>query len=68
MTVKNTITYPSVANPKDVLTAWPAIPGVSEHPVVQIDHGSRSHAVVEFRKEDAPAIAAAILKAAEESK
>lgn len=65
-TVKPTITYRSTDS-KDVLTVWPAIPGVSPRPVIQIDHGKARHTVVEFAKADAPGLAAAILKAAEES-
>ena len=68
MTVKPTIVYSSADKSKHVLSAWPAIPGVSKRPVIQIDHGKTHHGVIEFETADAPALAAAILKAAEESK
>jgi len=58
-----TIVYPSKLG-KDVLAVWPAIPGVTHRPVIQIDHGGKTKAVVEFRAEDAAAIAQAILQAA----
>lgn len=58
-----TIVYPSRLG-TDVLAVWPAIPHVSENPVIQIDQGKKVHAVVEFRVEDAAAIAQAILAAA----
>lgn len=58
-----TIVYPSKLG-TDVLAVWPSIPGATEHPVIQIDHGKKTHAVVEFRVEDAAAIAQAILQAA----
>lgn len=61
--VTPTIIYPSKLG-HDVLAVWPAIPGVTHRPVIQVDRGSKTHAVVEFRVEDAAAIAQAILAAA----
>lgn len=49
----------------DELSVWPSLPG-SEKPVIQIDAGQLTVAV-EFNKEDAPALAAAILAAAAQS-
>lgn len=46
------------------LSIWPPIPGVTENPVVQIDFGSQSLSA-EYIPEAAPAIAAAILAAAD---
>lgn len=65
--VKPSIVYKSKApEGTDVLAVWPVLPG-TENPAIQIDHGKKTHAVVEFRVEDAPRIAAAILQAAAES-
>lgn len=50
----------------DDLSVWPAIPGATNKPAIQIDHG-KQHIAVEFTKSEAPALAAAILKAAEQS-
>jgi hypothetical protein len=61
--VTPTIGYPSKIG-TDVLAVWPSIPGVTERPVIQIDQGRKVHAVVEFRVEDAAALAQAILAAA----
>lgn len=61
--VTPTIVYPSKVG-TDVLAIWPAIPGVTDRPVIQIDQGRKVHAVIEFRVEDAAAIAQAILQAA----
>ena len=49
----------------DEVSVWPSLPG-SEKPVIQIDSGSMTIAV-EFNKEDAPKLAAAILAAADQS-
>lgn len=61
--VQPAIVYPSKVG-TDTLAVWPAIPGVTERPVIQIDQGKKTHAVVEYRVEDAAAIAQAILQAA----
>lgn len=71
MTIKPTIQLTSADTEPFVLTVWPSIPGVTTNPVVQIDWDkprSTRTAAVEFRKEDAAALATAILQAAEQSK
>lgn len=64
--IKPTIVYQSTDS-KDELSVWPAIPGVTANPAIQIDHGRKSHRTIEFRIEDAAALAQAILSAAAES-
>lgn len=64
MSVNPSIVYTSSEPPRHILSVWPPIPGVTDNPVIQIDHGKDRHAVVEFRREDAEAICEAIRKAA----
>ncbi len=71
MSLKPTIKVHS-ADKEDVdLTVWPAIPSTTTNPAIQIDwrtHGGNIRSMaVEYRKEDAAAIAAAIIEAAEKS-
>ena len=64
-TVEPTIVYKSKApGGTDVLAVWPAIPNATENPAIQIDHGKKTYAIVEFRAEDAAALCAAIMEAA----
>lgn len=63
MTVRPT--FVSSDEDGDEISVWPALPG-TDKPVIQIDSGSLTIAA-EFNKEDAPALAAAILAAAARS-
>ena len=65
MTTKATIDYRSADGAAETLSVWPAIPGVTDRPAIQIDPpGAANPVVVEYDPADAERIALAILAAA----